>query len=144
MFNARVFVHVSTSGESFDRQASVRRVVSNTDSLSRRPRNLSRRKTVAGIPDDVGRKLGTSCTCSFPLSSINQSINHFTSHVCPCRTRSITQFNHLSSLSRLAFGVFSSPRSVLHCGSTRLLLLHLCPTTEEYRGGGGREGERRS
>ncbi|TKS66682.1 NHS-like protein 1 [Collichthys lucidus] len=50
-------VPINITGASFDRQASFRRVVSNTDSLSRRPRNLSRRKTVTGIPDDAGLKL---------------------------------------------------------------------------------------
>ncbi|XP_042372920.1 NHS-like protein 1, partial [Plectropomus leopardus] len=50
-------VPINITGASFDRQASFRKVVSNTDSLSRQPRNLSRRKTVTGIPDDVTRKL---------------------------------------------------------------------------------------
>uniref|UniRef100_A0A672Z677 Uncharacterized protein n=1 Tax=Sphaeramia orbicularis TaxID=375764 RepID=A0A672Z677_9TELE len=50
----------SSHRESFDRQASFRRTLSNCDSLSRRPRNLSRRKTVTGIPEDVSRKLGMS------------------------------------------------------------------------------------
>lgn len=60
-----------TSGASFDRQASFRRVVSNTDSLSRRPRNLSRRKTVTGIPDDASQKPG--------MRSIHSSSSHFLS-----------------------------------------------------------------
>uniref|UniRef100_A0A4W6CPG4 Uncharacterized protein n=1 Tax=Lates calcarifer TaxID=8187 RepID=A0A4W6CPG4_LATCA len=63
-----------SSGESFDRQASFRRTASNIDSLSRRPRNLSRRKTVTGIPYDVTQKLGISSTHSFPHPSINQSM----------------------------------------------------------------------
>uniref|UniRef100_A0A673Z8X8 Uncharacterized protein n=1 Tax=Salmo trutta TaxID=8032 RepID=A0A673Z8X8_SALTR len=47
------------SGESFERQASFRRALANTDSLIRHPRNkLTRRKTITGIPDDVPRELG--------------------------------------------------------------------------------------
>lgn len=38
------------SGESFDRQASFRRVASNNDSLSQRYCNLSRRKTITRLP----------------------------------------------------------------------------------------------
>lgn len=44
----------SVSGESFDRQASFRRVASNNDSLSRRYCNLSRRKTVTGVTGVTG------------------------------------------------------------------------------------------
>ncbi|XP_035854713.1 mucin-5AC [Sander lucioperca] len=50
-------VPINITGESFDRQASFRKVVSNTDSLSRQTRNLSRCKTLAGLPDDVSGKL---------------------------------------------------------------------------------------
>ncbi|GLD74315.1 NHS-like protein 1, partial [Lates japonicus] len=53
-------VPINITGESFDRQASFRRTASNVDSLSRRPRNLSRRKTVTGIPYDVTQKLDSS------------------------------------------------------------------------------------
>uniref|UniRef100_A0A8D0D9M8 Uncharacterized protein n=1 Tax=Sander lucioperca TaxID=283035 RepID=A0A8D0D9M8_SANLU len=57
---------VCCSGESFDRQASFRKVVSNTDSLSRQTRNLSRCKTLAGLPDDVSGKLGINATHLLP------------------------------------------------------------------------------
>ncbi|TDH07278.1 hypothetical protein EPR50_G00104360 [Perca flavescens] len=50
-------VPINITGESFDRQASFRKVVSNTDSLSRQTRNLSRCQTLAGIPYDVSEKL---------------------------------------------------------------------------------------
>ncbi|XP_037318848.2 mucin-2-like isoform X2 [Pungitius pungitius] len=52
-------VPINISGESFDRQASFRKVASNTDTLSRRPCNLNRHKTVTGILDDVIRDLDT-------------------------------------------------------------------------------------
>ncbi|KAJ7988686.1 hypothetical protein DPEC_G00311810 [Dallia pectoralis] len=45
-------VPINITGESFERQASFRRAVSNTDTLSRRPRNkLTRRQTITGIPE---------------------------------------------------------------------------------------------
>ncbi|XP_034153305.1 NHS-like protein 1 isoform X2 [Esox lucius] len=49
-------VPINITGESFERQASFRRALANTDTLSRRPRNkLTRRKTITGIPDDITR-----------------------------------------------------------------------------------------
>ncbi|KAL3045453.1 hypothetical protein OYC64_013679 [Pagothenia borchgrevinki] len=48
-------VPINITGESFDRQASFRKVAPNTDSLLNRPRLLNRRKTVTGIPEDVRR-----------------------------------------------------------------------------------------
>ncbi|KAK2857164.1 hypothetical protein Q5P01_005899 [Channa striata] len=77
-------VPINITGESFDRQASLRRTLSRTDSLSRRPRNLTRHKTVTGISDggqkpdaalvlpsqfSIVGQLPSSCT------SINQQIN---------------------------------------------------------------------
>ncbi|XP_077959725.1 uncharacterized protein LOC120817421 isoform X5 [Gasterosteus aculeatus] len=50
-------VLINISGESFDRQASFRKVASKTDSFSRRPCNLNRHETVTGILDDVIRDL---------------------------------------------------------------------------------------
>ncbi|KAJ4921986.1 hypothetical protein JOQ06_002019 [Pogonophryne albipinna] len=48
-------VRINITGESFDRQASFRKVAPNTDSLLNRPQLLNRRKTVTGIPEDVGK-----------------------------------------------------------------------------------------
>lgn len=48
----------------------------------------------------------------------------------------------ISCLSRRTFGLFGSSRSVLYCGSA--CLLHLCPPTEEHRGGDRCEEEGRS
>ncbi|XP_045062044.1 NHS-like protein 1 [Coregonus clupeaformis] len=51
-------VPINITGESFERQASFRRALANTDTLIRHPRNkLTRRKTITGIPDDVTRDL---------------------------------------------------------------------------------------
>ncbi|XP_075951273.1 uncharacterized protein LOC142953088 [Anarhichas minor] len=58
-------VPINITGESFDRQASFRKEGSNNDSMSLRPRNLSRRQTVTGIPDDVSR------TLDLPLVSLD-------------------------------------------------------------------------
>ncbi|XP_058474591.1 mucin-2 isoform X5 [Solea solea] len=49
-------VPINITGESFDRQANLRRTLSNVDSLSQRPRNLSRCKTVTGVTDAVNQK----------------------------------------------------------------------------------------
>ncbi|CAB1425376.1 unnamed protein product [Pleuronectes platessa] len=57
-------VAINITGESFDRQASFRRTVSSCDSLSHRPRSLSRRKTVTGIPDDVSSTPDSSLASS--------------------------------------------------------------------------------
>lgn len=53
------FCSICVSGESFDRQASFRRVASNNDSLSQRYCNLSRRKTITGIPTTCPEKTST-------------------------------------------------------------------------------------
>ncbi|XP_054631741.1 NHS-like protein 1 isoform X2 [Dunckerocampus dactyliophorus] len=49
-------VPINITGENFDRQASFRKVASNTDSLVRRSRNSSCRKTVTSTPLDVIQK----------------------------------------------------------------------------------------
>lgn len=50
---------VCVSGESFDRQANLRRVASNNDSLSRRYCSLSRRKTITGVATTPSQKTST-------------------------------------------------------------------------------------
>uniref|UniRef100_A0A665WBR2 Uncharacterized protein n=1 Tax=Echeneis naucrates TaxID=173247 RepID=A0A665WBR2_ECHNA len=55
---------------SFDRQASFRKTFCNNDSLSRRPRKLSRRKTVTGIPGDVNRKAVLHCWSTRPAAAL--------------------------------------------------------------------------
>lgn len=45
-------------GAVFDRQASVRRSLINTDTVSRRPKKVKRRKTISGLPDNFNQELG--------------------------------------------------------------------------------------
>lgn len=130
-------MHTRTLGQSFDRQASFRRVASNADSLSRRPRNLSRCKRVTGMSDDVNRKLGISFTLSLSVhQSLLAALNHLFTSVLWQSISSPLPLTPLC-LSRLAFGLFGSSCSVLRREST-------CPPTEQYRAGGERKGEGRS
>ena len=59
-------------GEVFDRQASVRRSLINTDTVSRRPKKVKRRKTISGLPDnfalDLGMDLWRACVLGLPLA----------------------------------------------------------------------------
>lgn len=59
-------------GQSFDRQASLRRTLSNGDSLTRRPRNLSRRQTVTGLPEDVSPKAPVSVVLPGQFSTVGR------------------------------------------------------------------------
>lgn len=45
-------------GAVFDRQASIRRSLINTDTVSRRPKKVKRRKTISGLPDNFNMELG--------------------------------------------------------------------------------------
>lgn len=53
-------------GQTFDRQASVRRSLINTDTLARRPKKVKRRKTISGLPDNVQQELGMVWLCKLP------------------------------------------------------------------------------
>ncbi|XP_037100109.1 LOW QUALITY PROTEIN: NHS-like protein 1 [Syngnathus acus] len=46
-------VAINVTGTVFDRQASVRRSLVSTDTVSRRPKKVKRRKTISGLPDNV-------------------------------------------------------------------------------------------
>ncbi|XP_034037556.1 uncharacterized protein LOC117520308 [Thalassophryne amazonica] len=50
-------VPINITGESFDRQASCRRGVTNTDTLTQPSCNLNRCTTITGMPDDVSKKM---------------------------------------------------------------------------------------
>lgn len=50
-------IPINITGESFDRQASFRRTLSNTDTVIRRSKKVKRRKTITGVPDDVKSEL---------------------------------------------------------------------------------------
>ncbi|TRY59663.1 hypothetical protein DNTS_027404 [Danionella cerebrum] len=46
-------IPINITGENFDRQASFRRSVANTDTIIRRPKRVQRRKTITGVPDNI-------------------------------------------------------------------------------------------
>ncbi|XP_051909401.1 NHS-like protein 1 isoform X3 [Hippocampus zosterae] len=50
-------VAINVTGAVFDRQASVRRSLVSTDTVSRRPKKVKRRKTISGLPDNVDLEL---------------------------------------------------------------------------------------
>ncbi|KAL4623914.1 NHS-like protein 1 [Arapaima gigas] len=51
-------IPINVTGENFDRQASVRRSLVNTDTLGRRAKKVRRRKTITGVPDNIQKELG--------------------------------------------------------------------------------------
>ncbi|XP_054872164.1 NHS-like protein 1 isoform X4 [Amphiprion ocellaris] len=51
-------VAINVTGAVFDRQASIRRSLINTDTVSRRPKKVKRRKTISGLPDNINQDLG--------------------------------------------------------------------------------------
>uniref|UniRef100_A0A3P9M704 NHS-like 1b n=1 Tax=Oryzias latipes TaxID=8090 RepID=A0A3P9M704_ORYLA len=50
-------VPINVTGAVFDRQASIRRSLINTDTVSRRPKKVKRRKTISGLPDNFNQEL---------------------------------------------------------------------------------------
>ncbi|XP_027139727.1 NHS-like protein 1 isoform X4 [Larimichthys crocea] len=50
-------VAINVTGAVFDRQASIRRSLINTDTVSRRPKKVKRRKTISGLPDNFNQEL---------------------------------------------------------------------------------------
>ncbi|XP_026175099.1 NHS-like protein 1 isoform X3 [Mastacembelus armatus] len=50
-------VAINVTGAVFDRQASIRRSLINTDTVSRRPKKVKRRKTISGLPDNITQEL---------------------------------------------------------------------------------------
>ncbi|KAG7244146.1 hypothetical protein INR49_004219, partial [Caranx melampygus] len=50
-------VAINVTGAVFDRQASFRRSLINTDTVSRRPKKVKRRKTISGLPDNINQEL---------------------------------------------------------------------------------------
>ncbi|XP_072545762.1 NHS-like protein 1 isoform X3 [Salminus brasiliensis] len=53
-------IPINITGESFDRQASFRRTLSNTDTVIRRSKKVKRRKTITGVPDNIQRELAAA------------------------------------------------------------------------------------
>lgn len=88
-------------GAVFDRQASIRRSLINTDTVSRRPKKVKRRKTISGLPDNFNHELGMdhcgAMCCPLPSTGLYQ-------HCGPASLLSITPNNTrfmLSSNSRI-------------------------------------------
>ncbi|XP_016135389.1 NHS-like protein 1 [Sinocyclocheilus grahami] len=52
-------IPINITGENFDRQASFRRSAANTDTIIRRPKRVQRRKTIAGVPDNIQTELAS-------------------------------------------------------------------------------------
>ncbi|XP_030642474.1 NHS-like protein 1 [Chanos chanos] len=50
-------IPINITGENFDRQASFRRSMANTDTVIRRSKRVKRRKTITGMPDNIQREL---------------------------------------------------------------------------------------
>ncbi|KAM9840660.1 NHS-like protein 1 [Aulostomus maculatus] len=50
-------VAINVTGAVFDRQASIRRSLINTDTVSRRPKKVKRRKTISGLPENINQEL---------------------------------------------------------------------------------------
>nr|XP_055027600.1 NHS-like protein 1 isoform X2 [Misgurnus anguillicaudatus] len=50
-------IPINITGENFDRQASFRRSISNTDTIIRRSKRVQRRKTITGVPDNIQTEL---------------------------------------------------------------------------------------
>lgn len=69
-----------TSGENFDRQASIRRSLIYTDTVVRRPKKVKRRKTITGVPDNIQRELGMAHQNCIPLWLIRITAYHDWKH----------------------------------------------------------------
>ncbi|XP_043962501.1 NHS-like protein 1 isoform X1 [Gambusia affinis] len=53
-------VPINITGAVFDRQASIRRSLINTDTVPRRPKKVKRRKTISGLPDNINQELAAN------------------------------------------------------------------------------------
>ncbi|XP_051775228.1 NHS-like protein 1 isoform X3 [Erpetoichthys calabaricus] len=50
-------IPINVTGGTFDRQASIRRSLVNTDTVVKRPKKVKRRKTITGVPDNIQKEL---------------------------------------------------------------------------------------
>ncbi|MCJ8736973.1 hypothetical protein PDJAM_G00018520 [Pangasius djambal] len=96
-------VPINITGENFDRQASFRRTIINTDTIIRRSKRVKRRKTITGVPDNIKRELANEQTGIRTQSiyttgqystlghvgSINSSLKHLVTHDSGCQTDNI-------------------------------------------------------
>ncbi|KAF5903393.1 NHS-like protein 1 isoform X3, partial [Clarias magur] len=94
-------VPINITGENFDRQASFRRTIINTDTIIRRSKRVKRRKTITGVPDNIKRELanneqtGISSQSMYMtgqystlghVGSMNSSLKHLDTRDSGCQT----------------------------------------------------------
>ncbi|KAF7657646.1 hypothetical protein LDENG_00024120 [Lucifuga dentata] len=53
-------IPINVTGAVFDRQASIRRSLINTDTVSRRSKKVKRRKTISGLPDNFNQEIAAT------------------------------------------------------------------------------------
>ncbi|XP_060790074.1 NHS-like protein 1 isoform X2 [Neoarius graeffei] len=97
-------IPINITGENFDRQASFRRTIINTDTIIRRSKRVKRRKTITGVPDNIKRELANNEQTGIraqPVSttgqystlghagSINSSLKHLVTRDSGCQTDDI-------------------------------------------------------
>ncbi|XP_017278759.2 NHS-like protein 1 isoform X5 [Kryptolebias marmoratus] len=98
-------VPINITGAVFDRQASIRRSLVNTDTISRRPKKVKRRKTISGLPDNIHQELATKArggelrphSMFLPgqystlsrVGSVNSSLRHSETRDTSCQTEEV-------------------------------------------------------
>ncbi|XP_012692085.2 LOW QUALITY PROTEIN: NHS-like protein 1 [Clupea harengus] len=97
-------IPINITGENFDRQASFRRSLVNTDTVIRRPKKVRRRKTITGVPDNIQRELapqgqddGRAHSMYLPgqysslgrTGSINSTLQHSLKRDSSCQTEEV-------------------------------------------------------
>ncbi|XP_058254655.1 NHS-like protein 1 isoform X2 [Hemibagrus wyckioides] len=97
-------VPINITGENFDRQASFRRTIINTDTIIRRSKRVKRRKTITGVPDNIKRELANNeqtgirsqsihTTGQYStlggVGSINSSLKHLVTRDSGCQTEDV-------------------------------------------------------
>ncbi|XP_036405492.1 NHS-like protein 1 isoform X2 [Megalops cyprinoides] len=63
-------IPINVTGENFDRQASIRRSLVNTDTVVRRSKKVKRRKTITGVPDNIQKELAAKGHSEFRAQSM--------------------------------------------------------------------------
>ncbi|XP_057199831.1 NHS-like protein 1 isoform X3 [Triplophysa rosa] len=79
------FIPINITGENFDRQASFRRSLANTDTIIRRSKRVQRRKTITGVPDNIQTELANK----EPDDSRTQSLGMADQYSSLCRAGSV-------------------------------------------------------
>ncbi|XP_077095955.1 NHS-like protein 1 isoform X11 [Siphateles boraxobius] len=71
-------IPINITGENFDRQASFRRSLANTDTIIRRPKRVQRRKTITGVPDIIQTELANKEQADSRIHSMCMADQHST------------------------------------------------------------------